>query len=76
MEFGHSFKAFIACLAISCAFLGQAVADPSYLAETPLKLLDVKSVASRYAAANSEYRTNMENGQVRYHLFYIYGIEL
>ena len=66
MAFRHSFKAVLACLAICCAYLGQAVADPSYLTETPLKLLDVRSVASRYAAANSEYRTNMENGQVRY----------
>ena len=34
-----------------------------YLSEVPVKLLDVRSVASRYPAANSKYRTNIENGQ-------------
>ena len=38
--------------------------DPDYLTEVPVKILDVRSVASRYPAANSEYRTNIENGQV------------
>ncbi len=40
----------------------------NYLEVLPVKLLDIRSVASRYPASNSEYRTNVENGQV--HVFY------
>ena len=35
-----------------------------YLKETPVKLLDVEQVASRFPASDSEYRISMENGQV------------
>jgi hypothetical protein len=38
----------------------------NYLEELPLKILNVRSLASRYPASNSEYRTNVENGQVKH----------
>ena len=41
-----------------------ALANGEYTEETPLKMLDVRSVATRYPASNSEYRTNLENGYV------------
>jgi hypothetical protein len=38
----------------------------NYLEELPLKILNVRSLASRYPASNSQYRTNVENGQVKH----------
>ena len=44
-----------------------------YLQEIPVKLLDVRSVASRYPASNSSYRIRVENGHVCNLLTYQYG---
>ena len=46
------------------SFFAISLANEDYRGETPLKMLDVRSMASRYPAANSEYRTNLENGYV------------
>ena len=54
MESEHSLLIFL--LTFSSIFF-------DYLTVFPLKLLDVRSVASCYHAATSEYRTNIENGQ-------------
>ena len=35
----------------------------NFLAGVPIKLLDVRSHASRYPASNSEFRISIENGQ-------------
>ena len=55
------------------SFFAISLANEDYRGETPLKMLDVRSMASRYPAANSEYRTNLENGYVSqvYSLFVI-----
>ena len=45
-------------------FFAITMANGEYTEETPLKMLDVRSVATRYPASNSEYRTNLENGYV------------
>ena len=36
-----------------------------YTEETPVKLLQVESLAARYPASNSTYRVSLENGFVR-----------
>ena len=36
----------------------------NFLTGVPIKLLDVRSHASRYPASNSEFRISIENGQV------------
>ena len=41
-----------------------SMANGEYTEEAPLKMLNVRSVASRYPASNSEHRTNLENGFV------------
>ena len=35
-----------------------------YRQEIPVKMLDVRSFATRYPASNSEFRTSLENGYV------------
>ena len=52
-------------LVLILASLSSLAQSYNYLQEVPVKLLDVRSVASRYPAANSEYRTGIENGQVQ-----------
>ena len=43
--------------------IGGSWAD-DHRGEVPLKMLDVRSLASRYPASNSDHRTNLENGFV------------
>ena len=35
-----------------------------YRQEIPVKMLNVRSLATRYPASNSEFRTSLENGYV------------
>ncbi len=35
-----------------------------FINEKPVKLLDIHSLATRYPAADSEFRLSLENGQV------------
>ena len=41
-----------------------SVGSNDYREVAPVKMLNVKSVATRYPASNSEFRTNLENGYV------------
>ena len=56
---GSRTKLFLSLLLL----IGASWAD-DYRGEVPLKMLDVRSLASRYPASNSEHRTNLENGFV------------
>ena len=56
-------RTIISLFALSSLF-AISLANEDYRGGTPLKMLDVRSMASRYPAANSEYRTNLENGYV------------
>ena len=56
---GSRTKLFLSLLLL----IGASWAD-DYRGEVPLKMLDVRSLASRYPASNSEHRTNLENGYV------------
>ena len=44
------------------------IGSHDYLQEIPVKLLDVRSMASRYPASNPSYRIKVENGHVCNHL--------
>ena len=39
-----------------------------YREVAPVKMLNVRSVATRYPASNSEFRTNLENGFVSFQI--------
>ena len=43
-----------------------------FLQEIPVKLLDIRSVASRYPASNSSHRIKVENGHVCNHIEHIF----
>lgn len=59
-----SFRMKSLLLAISCVCLCTSGAVAVYTEETPVKLLYVESVATRYPAADSEYRTSLNGGHV------------
>ena len=40
-----------------------------YRQEIPVKMLNVRSLATRYPASNSEFRTSIENGYVIWNSF-------
>ena len=46
------------------SFVSNTFGNDDFLQIPPIKMLNVRSVASRYPAANSTYRTNVENGYV------------
>ena len=43
---------------------GRLLNSHDYLQEIPVKLLDVRSMATRYPASDSGFRINVENGYV------------
>ena len=50
---------------IQCALLiSSAIATSDYRQELPIKLLNIRSMASRYPASDTEFRTQVENGYV------------
>ena len=46
------------------SFVSNSYGNDDFLHIPPIKMLNVRSVASRYPAANSTYRKNVENGYV------------
>ena len=53
-------------LALGCMLLASLdFSQALYTEETPVKLLQVESLAARYPASNSTYRVSLENGFVR-----------
>ena len=44
--------------------ISNSLGNDEFLQIPPIKMLNVRSVASRYPAANSTYRKNVENGYV------------
>ena len=48
-----------------CVFILYDISGALYTEETPVKLLEVISVAARFPASESEYRVSLENGYVR-----------
>ena len=52
-------------LVIETAMLISSVlSSTDYRQEIPVKLLNIRSVATRYPASDSEFRTKVENGYV------------
>ena len=72
----HKSSAGVSCLLLSChvgfrlgiAFISSGIASngviANYLQNSPIKLLNVKTVATRFPASDSEFRINVVNGEV------------
>ena len=58
-------------LSLLLTFKGTHAFD--FLEESPVKLLHIHSVASRYQAADSEFRMAVENGKVSVALLFIHS---
>ena len=58
------FAKFCTLFAILAIFPALIFSSDDYRQEIPVKMLNVRSLATRYPASNSEFRTSIENGYV------------
>ena len=59
-QFGKFYILFV----ILAIFPALIFSSDDYRQEIPVKMLNVRSLATRYPASNSEFRTSIENGYV------------
>ena len=63
------FANFFSFCVILAVFPALIFGSNDYRKEIPVKMLNVRSLATRYPASNSEFRTSIENGYVIWNSF-------